>query len=1175
VKLLGLDLIAFGPFTGASLDLSGGSEGLHLVYGPNEAGKSSALRAVRQLFTEIPHRSADDFVHKHEKMRLGARVRNARGEVLEFRRRKGNKNTLLGPDDAPLDDARLAAFLGGLDPAEFATKFAIGHDELVAGGKAVIAGGGDIGRLLFAAGAGLTGLAGVQKRLEDDCDELFKRGGSKPRINATWSELEAARKARNEAALRGSEWLEHDENLRRARAAKRETEESLERARREAHRLRRFEQALGPIARRKQLRAELAPLADAVLLPADFVFRHREAVSFLQPAELAEADAHLALERTEEEIAELDVPEALLEQAEAIEHLHLRLGSHQQAARDRARLAAERAQLEAEAGSIRRDLGLDRRGADVAPLTTDERVGIQDLGNQQQVVFKARDDARKALEAHAAKVADAAGRLEALGPARDPSALRRAAAQAQRQGDLDESVRLDRGALVRDERRADADLAALGLWSGPLDGLERLAVPSAETVERFQAETEAEGREVADLRARVADLEAQAGAADAQLEQLRLEREVPAEDDLDRARRRRHELWRRLKQAWDTGPAGEPASEFERGVAEADAVADRLRREADRIATKAKLLAERGRCLKALDEHRGRYTEAQDKLGQVRQRWATLWAPLGVAPLSPREMLAWSRKQADLTALARSVRERRLSLDQREAKLAHHVRELGESLEALGEPPGAPGESLAERVERAQGLSDTLAEAASARERLRQDLAALEAERPGLAERAEAAEADLARWQSRWADAVRRLGLPPDASPSQANAVAGRVADLFDRLDKAEARRREVEAIDREAGQFERDVRALAERAAPDVARLPAERSAAELNARLTRARAARQHRQALDERRGQSEQAARSARSTAVEMRARLRRLCREARCDREDDLAEVEERSARRQALETELAEVDRHLFHLGGSEPLDDFIAEAESTDPDALAVELGRLDAEVDRLEHEREGLDQAIGREEEILKRMDGNPRAADADQEAENLRARIRSDVERYARLRLAAAVLREGVERYRQKRQGPVLARAGALFAALTLGSFERLSVDYDERDEAVLKGVRPGGELVGVEGMSAGTADQLYLALRLASLETYLDRAEPVPLVVDDILIHFDDDRASAALCALADLSRRTQVLLFTHHQRLVELAESRLDPGVLFTHDLPGRGTADLAAVSDATSARRNGT
>ena len=91
----------------------------------------------------------------------------------------------------------------------------------------------------------------------------------------------------------------------------------------------------------------------------------------------------------------------------------------------------------------------------------------------------------------------------------------------------------------------------------------------------------------------------------------------------------------------------------------------------------------------------------------------------------------------------------------------------------------------------------------------------------------------------------------------------------------------------------------------------------------------------------------------------------------------------------------------------------------------------------------------------------------------------------------------------------------------------------------------------------MSEGTADQLYLALRLASLGVHLDDHEPAPLVADDILINFDDARARAALEALAELSERTQVLFFTHHDHLAEIARSCLPADVLFVHRLTPRG------------------
>jgi uncharacterized protein YhaN len=113
MKILRLDFIAFGPFSGVSLDLAGGSEGLHLIYGPNEAGKSSALRALGQMFFGIPGQTSDDFVHAYKDLRIGAWIRDGQGAELEFIRRKANAKSLRGPDDALGDRGSGAATVSG------------------------------------------------------------------------------------------------------------------------------------------------------------------------------------------------------------------------------------------------------------------------------------------------------------------------------------------------------------------------------------------------------------------------------------------------------------------------------------------------------------------------------------------------------------------------------------------------------------------------------------------------------------------------------------------------------------------------------------------------------------------------------------------------------------------------------------------------------------------------------------------------------------------------------------------------------------------------------------------------------------------------------------------------------------------------------------------------------
>ncbi|MDZ7579069.1 MAG: AAA family ATPase [Deltaproteobacteria bacterium] len=99
MRIDALRLIAYGPFTDVVLDLSGGREGFHLVYGLNEAGKSSALRALRHMLYGIPERSTDNFIHPFAKMRIGVTIRNRNGDAFEYIRRKGRSHTLRAADD--------------------------------------------------------------------------------------------------------------------------------------------------------------------------------------------------------------------------------------------------------------------------------------------------------------------------------------------------------------------------------------------------------------------------------------------------------------------------------------------------------------------------------------------------------------------------------------------------------------------------------------------------------------------------------------------------------------------------------------------------------------------------------------------------------------------------------------------------------------------------------------------------------------------------------------------------------------------------------------------------------------------------------------------------------------------------------------------------------------------
>ena len=116
----------------------------------------------------------------------------------------------------------------------------------------------------------------------------------------------------------------------------------------------------------------------------------------------------------------------------------------------------------------------------------------------------------------------------------------------------------------------------------------------------------------------------------------------------------------------------------------------------------------------------------------------------------------------------------------------------------------------------------------------------------------------------------------------------------------------------------------------------------------------------------------------------------------------------------------------------------------------------------------------------------------------------------------------------------------------------YRRLVADEAD-DKPVLRAERDDGARIGVEAMSDGTADQLYLALRLAALDLRRASHPHMPLVLDDVLITADDGRAANMLRALVRFAEGGQVLIFTHHRHLLDVARAALGEQAFAVHEL----------------------
>ena len=281
------------------------------------------------------------------------------------------------------------------------------------------------------------------------------------------------------------------------------------------------------------------------------------------------------------------------------------------------------------------------------------------------------------------------------------------------------------------------------------------------------------------------------------------------------------------------------------------------------------------------------------------------------------------------------------------------------------------------------------------------------------------------------------------------------------------------------------------------------------------------------------------------------LARLCSAANVDAADHLQEREDNAARKRQAQATLSMLRQQLAQASGraEESLRQNLA---GQDAITIESERERCRGEIQQREQEQGVARQTEEQARRNLEAIDASDRAATAREAMESAAARYRTSMRPWARLRLAHALLQEALNRFRERAQAPMVAAASAYFSLMTGGRYERLVAD-DAEDKPVLRAERAGGGKIGVEAMSDGTSDQLYLALRLAALDLRRESHPQMPLVLDDVLITSDDERAANVLRALARFAEGGQVMLFTHHRHLIEVARAAVDGQAIVIHNL----------------------
>ncbi|MER9401760.1 AAA family ATPase [Mesorhizobium sp. M0615] len=1145
MRLQRLDLIRYGKFTDGTIDFGPKPESgpdLHIVFGLNEAGKSTALSAYLDLLFGIEERSRYNFLHEYSAMRIGG-VLELAGSEHTFTRTKQRTNSLLNATGQSVSEVAITAHLAGLSRDAYTTMFSLDDETLEAGGKSILESRGDLGKLLFTASAGLGNASDTLNALEAEADALYRK-------QAHGTELALLKKR-----------LVDVKSRRDAIDTLASTYEGLE-----AERLDASQQYGRTISDRAVLVARLDTIARyvrAAPMLADMrrkIARLDQLPDITSPArtwtgsvtELIDDDASLRtrlsanideVERLSAKVTAVDEDERILSISERIRSLAEGKVRHTAAGFD---LPTRRMGLQILNNTVASCLAALGRSSEPDPaalLLPAVTVGVVRAMVEQRSGIAtgaraARDEAAAALDA--LQVARQRVGEERAVPEPARARLGSALSKARASGHKAE-IKTAREAGDAGTIRWKALLARLRPWNGDALALANVAVPSAGQIAAWKTVASVLARNTAVLAERLAEYEGNHAMLAARLDALRASVDVVDDEAAAAIRRLRDDAWATHRAVL----TGDTADDFAVALTRDDvASAGRLAGAADlaEIRAMTRALAEATANLSRNGiQSQQLVKDADTQLLEIRVAASDL---LGEA-LEPSSERLIERiedqieARSDALAAWEQIELARLKAE-RAADAGEQIHlEMRAALESVGivSEPGDTLEAIMAIAElfldRQRKVDAEYAEALRMVSSKEEDLAARRVA-VGVAERREE------EWLAGITEALKGTWLESGLSASGVGAVLDQLAELSRSLQEREDLQLRIDKMEADRANFLVEVIAVAVEADEPTKDGEPEQLATRLAERLERAERTRETKASL----GNELKRLKEAREILdTEISAHERRKNEVLGVFGVATLSEVVERDEllrERDGLRTTVAELEERIVAELAVDGFDQARSILDAIDFDSLAVEKAEGEQ---RLRQFDEIIQQQLIRQTRAADKLDaigGDSAVARLDAERRTTLLEIEEKAVRYIELKLGIMSAGNALRIYRENHRSGMMARASDAFKLMTRGQYSGLTTQ-PVKGEEVLIAVQRDGQSKLAEALSKGARFQLYLALRLAGYYEFAQFRPSVPFIADDIMETFDHIRSEEVFRLFGEMANTGQVIYLTHHKHLCEIAKA----------------------------------
>ena len=1141
MRLRRLDLDFFGHFTGHGFDFGPRpQEGtdFHIVYGPNEAGKTTTMEGyLRLLYGFRPKNEEYGFLHDRKTLKVSGVVEIDGTEAAYTR----YANKLVDGTGSPVPQAALDRALAGLSQDHYRKLLCLDDDTIEQGGKEIIDSKGDIGRLLFAASAGISDLSAVLGQVNDDARALYLKGSGKTRFATLNKELDAINARIREIDVTVTAYG----GLRAALTDAIGEERLADEARRDL--LKRSTRLSGMM--------EALPLLDRVdgqrsyLAEHDAYPRHLDIDPEALVPMVAAKSAH---ERDRTRLTgEIDTLRATLDAtkrnpdhlrlAEALAELDDLQGEYRAAAKH---LPHRRMTLDEIVGQMRHhadDLGIapsvDPSGLALSPAQLVALDECRDrLGQARRDVLRLQEE----REGYDEQIAEAQEALDIL-TARSPESA-------------DVATLLDRfdaaghavavQGIADAQTRADDALAAICIKGHDFDTPPVATLTASEARELVEALAALLRSHDAEIEKRDALIAEQAG-IEARMTALTKGTGIVADETVQAALDERDALWTTHREALSEATA----TPFETAMRAVDTMAARRLDGARDLGAYRTLEADRADCAIRLAQAETAVSRQAAALAEARAPLDAFTADLGL-PLTPTQggIVAWLDRletaHGEARKLTEATRKAAPDLAKAEAMRADLARLLPDrpATDALPDLlTAAHAKAEADRshvtaVEAARAERDTLAKACT---RL-----------TGTLEKATGVRDET---ETEWIALVAACGSGTLAADTLFASLAP-LRDLREAHDKHRDLTDRIAKMQAEQTRFRDAITALATEYGIGAEDDPLETYATLADSAEIAKVADDQWLQASEalDRASQNLEAAERGLAEIDGERARIGADF--------DPSIPTDSLDTLRESVRTACTVIDARKASEEDERTIRTRLGVADMTaaramvqdqSADGIAADLAALETDLALAEERYRSAVAAHNTAEIEMKAVTGDADVARLMERRRTLELELQEAALDHLELRLGNDLAEEAIRRYRDAHRSAMLQATETAFADLTNGAYTRLTTQPDGQSETLLA-IDATGASKPAEAMSKGTRFQLFLALRAAAYEQMAAKGAVLPFFCDDIFETFDEDRTSAACGLMARIGRTGQAIYLTHHRHVVDIARDVCGDGVT-VHDL----------------------